>query len=83
MVRCDLVTVAVDEAGVQCSDQRLSDRCVAVQPRRVGERGVTEQRTLQAGQLGHGELGLRRCGAADFIADDRRIRVAEQYVEDA
>ena len=79
----DLIAVAIDEPGVQRRDQPLVDRRVAAQPRRLGERGVTEQRTLQPGQLGDGKLSLCDCGAADFVADDRRIGVAEQDIEDA
>ena len=83
MLRCDLIAVAINEAGVQRRDQPLIDRRVAAQPPRLGERGVTEQWTLQPGQLGDGKLSLCDCGATDFIADFRRICVAEQDIEDA
>ena len=46
VLRRDLVPVAVDETGVKRRDRGLAEWRIAVQPRRLGQRGVAEQRAL-------------------------------------
>ena len=41
MTHRDLFAVAIEETGEQRGDQRLVDRCIAIEPRRVGEAAVT------------------------------------------
>ena len=83
VLRRDLVAVPVDETGVQRRDHRLIERSLAVEPRRLGQRGVPQQRAVQPSQLDDAEAGLFGCGAGDFVADDRGPGVAEQQIEHA
>lgn len=81
--RGDLVAVAVEEAGVERGDHGLVEQRIAIEPRRLGQRRVAEQRAVQPLQIDHPDGGLFDCGPGDFVADDRRDGVAEQQIEHA
>ncbi len=83
MRRSDVVAVAFHEPGIQLRDERLVHRRFAIEPLRVGKRGVAEQRRVQAAQLCHRQHRLFDCGAADLVADDGRACIPEQQVEHA
>lgn len=79
----DLVAVALHETRVQRRDHGLVQRRVAVEPRRLRQRDVAEQRAVQPPQLDDPQPGLFDCGTGDFVANDGRSGVAQQQVEHA
>ena len=81
MRRSDLVAVTFHEPGIQLRDERLVHRRFAVEPLRIGQSGVAEERPVQAAQLGHRQHRLFDCGAVDLVADDGGAGVPEQQVE--
>ncbi len=83
VLRLDLAAVAVNETRIQRGDHGLVQRSLAVEPRRLGQRDVAEQRPVQPSQFDGPEVGLFCCGAGDFVADDGRPGVAQQQVEHA
>ena len=79
----DGVCVAVGEPGEQPGDHRLVHRTLPVEPVRLGQGLVADQRAVQPAQLGHGQHRVFGCGAADLIAHLCRGGIVEQQGEHA